>query len=105
MTYRNSDLPLDQDIRQTREGLSLFEAIATAMRDPHGVLDVVLGSADAEAARHALGERFGLSEVQATAVLEMQFRRVTASDRERIDEERQRLARRLRSLETERDVQ
>jgi DNA gyrase subunit A len=105
MTYRNSDLSIDQEIRQTQERLSIYEAISAALRDPHGVLDAVLGSADAETARLALGERFGFDEVQATAVMDMQFRRATAIDKERIEEEREQLVRQLHSLETERDVQ
>jgi DNA gyrase subunit A len=66
--------------------LQVYEAIAIAANDAHGTLDAILGASDPEVARRALQQRYGFTELQAVAVMDMQFRRVTAIDRERIED-------------------
>jgi DNA gyrase/topoisomerase IV subunit A len=53
-----------------------------AANDAHGTLDAMLGASDPDTAGRALQQRYGFTELQATAVMDMQFRRVTALDRE-----------------------
>jgi DNA gyrase/topoisomerase IV subunit A len=48
----------------------------------------MLGASDPDTAGRALQQRYGFTELQATAVMEMQFRRVTALDREKIEHRR-----------------
>jgi len=61
----------------------------------------MLGASDPESARRDLERRFGFTETQATAVMDLQFRRVTTSDRQKIEQQRQALADRLLVLEAE----
>jgi DNA gyrase subunit A len=51
------------------------------------VLGIVSVSDDSAAARHGIAAAFGLDELQANAVLDMQFRRVTRTDRARLSDE------------------
>jgi DNA gyrase subunit A len=51
------------------------------------VIQTIRSSDSAEAARGALVTRFGLSEVQAQAILDMQLRRLAALERQKIEDE------------------
>jgi DNA gyrase/topoisomerase IV subunit A len=101
MTDRDPELSTDVELRNTHYQLQIYEAIAVATNDAHGALDAVLGASDPDAARRALQHRYGFTELQATAVMDMQFRRVTAIDREKIEQRHQELAARVTALEAE----
>ena len=98
MPSRNEELPIAVEIQQTQELLHIHEALSRAMRDPHAVLAMVLEADDADAARSVLRERLGLDDLQATAVLELQFRRATHGDRRRMEDRREELTNHLSSL-------
>jgi DNA gyrase subunit A len=51
------------------------------------VISTIRQAADADEARAELMRRFGLTEVQATAILDMQLRRLAALERQKIEEE------------------
>ncbi len=101
MTDRDPELSADVELRNTQYQLQIYEAIAVAMNDAHGALDAVLGASDPDAASGALQHRYGFTELQATAVMDMQFRRVTAIDREKIERRHQELAARVTALKAE----
>ena len=101
MPDRDPELAADVELRNTRYQSQIYEAVAVAIGDPHRVLEIVLSASDSDAATRALQERYDLTEPQALAVLDMQFRRVTAADREQIEQRRQELAERVRDLEAE----
>ena len=75
---------VQQDLDMTRQQAHIYEAIVAASADAHAVLDVLLEAADPDDARSTLRERYGFSEVQASAVLDVQLRRLTSSDRQKI---------------------
>jgi DNA gyrase/topoisomerase IV subunit A len=79
------------ELESVRTQLQIYEAVAAAANDPHSILDAISGSPDSDGARRALQEHFGFSEVQALAVMDMQFRRLTAIDRERNHQRRREL--------------
>ena len=64
------------------------------------LLEVVVAAEDPDTAISGLRHRFGLSEVQAVAVLDLQFRRATRRDRGRLEEGRQEVLEELRRLES-----
>ena len=101
MTDRDPELSADVELRNAQYQLRIYEAIAIATNDAHGALEAVLGASDPDAARRALQHRYGFTELQATAVMDMQFRRVTAIDREKIEQRHQELASRVTALEAE----
>ena len=91
MPSRNHELPLHAELERTREETSLYDAIAVAVRDPHAILDVLLQAEGPEEARSLLQARFGFTEIQARAVLDLQFFRVSQVARKRIEDHREEL--------------
>jgi DNA gyrase subunit A len=94
---RQPEIELQDALRQ----LHIYEAIATAASDAHAVLDIVLNAADPEAANRALIDRYAFSEVQAWAVMDVQFRRLTSADRRKIKQRHLELSEHVASLERE----
>jgi DNA gyrase/topoisomerase IV subunit A len=76
----------ETDLRVGRQQVLIYEAVLVAAGDAHAVLDVLLDAADPDAAHAALRERYGFTEVQAFAVLDLQLSRVTSSQRQRIEQ-------------------
>jgi hypothetical protein len=79
MSGRDPELTVDLELRNTRDELAVYEAIGVAANDAHGTLETMLTASDSEAARHALQQQYGFTEVQSVAVMDMQFRRLTAA--------------------------
>ena len=98
---RRSD-PQDTPERRlalVREQLHIFEALVVAVSDPARVLRLVGEADDASSARQALRSELHLDELQATAVLDLQVRRLSRHDRARIHQERERLREVVAELE------
>lgn len=98
MGSRNEELPLAAEIQQMADQLRIYNGLAKAMQEPHLVLDVVLEAEDAAAAQTGLRARLDLDEIQAVAVLDMQFRGATDRDRRMIGDRRQELREHLEVL-------
>lgn len=75
------------DLAQARERAHILEGFKIALDNLDEVLFIIRHSDSAEAARNRLEERFGLSEAQSRALLEMPLRRLAALERRRILEE------------------
>ena len=73
------------DLRELR--LSILAAIEAALADPVRLIGILQESADDDDALRRLTHSFGLDEVQARAVLDLQMRRVTTVNRVRVAEE------------------
>lgn len=101
MTSREPERSAHDELRNALAQLQVYEAIAVAANDAHAVLDAMLNAADPDAAHLALRQRYGFSEDQAQAVIEMQFRRMTSNDRRKIKERRDELAAQVEVLEKE----
>jgi DNA gyrase subunit A len=67
-----------------RERAHILIALDRAGEGWSEVLGIVNDADDAAAARQSVAAALGLDEMQASAVLDMQFRRVTRADRERL---------------------
>jgi len=85
---------LEVVVRRTRhrlqragERLHIVEGLIAALDNIDEVVALIRGSRDAAHARAGLMARFGLSDVQATHILDMALRRLTALERERLDAE------------------
>lgn len=98
MPSHNDEVALAEEIRGAEERLHIHDGLTRALEDPHAVLDVVASAADAAGAVSALRDRFDLDEVQALAVMDLQFRRATRRDRRMIERSRQEAADHLASL-------
>ena len=96
--------PIAVEIRRAREELSIYDAIARALDDPHGALDVVLSADDPEAARAALRARYGFDDTQAGAVMEIRYLVATLTHRRQVQRRRQELLDRLHDLESQQNA-
>lgn len=74
-------------MEHARQRRHIVSAIVHATGSWSDVLAVISESPTAEAARLRLCERFGLDEVQATALMDIQFRRVAGLERQRLSDE------------------
>jgi DNA gyrase subunit A len=74
-------------LRQARERAHILEGLRIALQFLDEVIAIIRGADSAEDARGKLIARFGLSERQAQAILDMQLRRLAALERQRIEDE------------------
>jgi DNA gyrase subunit A len=87
------------DLARARERLHILEGLIIALDNIDEVIAVIKGSANAKEAETALCSRFGLSEIQARAILEMRLQRLTGLERDKIREEHTEITALVRKLE------
>jgi DNA gyrase subunit A len=75
------------DLVEARNRAHILEGLIIALNNLDEVIDTIRNSADSDVAREQLMKKFGLSEVQAVAILEMQLKRLAALERKKIEEE------------------
>lgn len=75
------------ELAQARAREHILEGLKIAVDNIDEVIDTIRKSKDADQARTRLMERFKLSELQATAILDMQLRRLAALERQKIEDE------------------
>lgn len=77
--------------RRREERLHLVDGLLVALLDIDQVVRLIRGSEDAQAAKDGLMQRFGLSEIQATYILDTPLRRLTKYDRLELEAEQEKL--------------
>jgi DNA gyrase subunit A len=77
------------DLDKARARAHILDGLRIALANLDAVIKTIRESPNAEEARMRLMERFGLSEVQAQAILDMQLRRLAALERQKIEDEYQ----------------
>ncbi|MDD1671419.1 MAG: DNA gyrase subunit A, partial [Methanomicrobiales archaeon] len=87
------------DLKKARERVHILSGLLLALDQIEPVITVIRGSESAEQAKDALIDRFGLDELQAIAILQMQLRRLAALERQKIIDERVSLNRECSRLE------
>jgi DNA gyrase subunit A len=75
------------DLGKARERAHVLEGLKVALDHLDEVITTIRESADVETARANLIERFGLSEIQAQAILDMRLARLAALERKKIEDE------------------
>jgi DNA gyrase subunit A len=75
------------ELEQARAKAHVLEGLLIAVDHIDEVIKIIRQSADAEEARTRLMERFKLSEIQSTAILDMQLRKLAALERKRLEDE------------------
>ncbi len=75
------------DLKRAEERAHILEGLKIALDNLDEVIKLIRGSKDGQTAKTGLIERFGLSERQAQAILDMRLQRLTGLEREKIDEE------------------
>lgn len=75
------------DLKKAEDRAHILEGLKIALDHIDEIIHLIRNSKDDETARNGLIQTFDLSEVQAKAILEMQLRRLTGLQRERIEAE------------------
>ena len=75
----------DLDVAEKR--VHILEGLKIALDNIDAVIKLIRGSKTDEEARDGLMKNFGLTDVQANAILEMRLRRLTGLEREKIENE------------------
>ncbi|MBD3561647.1 DNA gyrase subunit A, partial [Planktothrix sp. FACHB-1355] len=86
------------ELRKAEERDHLLQGLLIALLNLDAVIELIRNAADAPTARQEMMERFGLSEVQADAILQMQLRRLTALEAEKIRQEHEDLQTQIADL-------
>jgi DNA gyrase subunit A len=89
----------EYDLGRARDRVHILEGLRTALLNLDEVVALIRGSQDVEGARRGLMSQFGLTEIQAQAILDMQLRRLAALEREKLEAEYQELVTKIAELE------
>jgi DNA gyrase subunit A len=87
------------DLEKAKARAHILEGLRIALQFLDEVIALIRNAPDAETAKTHLMARFGLTEVQAQAILDMPLRRLAALERQRLEEEYQSLQARIAELE------
>jgi DNA gyrase subunit A len=87
------------DLQKAKDRAHILEGLKTALDNLDAVIATIRESADVETARRSLMQRFGLTEIQANAILEMQLRRLAALERQKIEDEYMGIIQKIAELE------
>ncbi|MBD2459633.1 DNA gyrase subunit A [Oscillatoria sp. FACHB-1407] len=74
-------------LRKAEERDHLLQGLLIALSNLDAIIDLIRHAADAPTAKQELMDSYGLSEAQAEAILQMQLRRLTALEAEKIQQE------------------
>jgi DNA gyrase subunit A len=77
----------EYDLEKARQRAHILEGYLIALKNLDEVINIIRAASDVDVARAKLMKRFKLSELQATAILDMQLRRLAALERKKIDTE------------------
>lgn len=75
------------DLARAKERAHILEGLSIALDNIDAVIDTIRRSRNTETARENLMSSFKLTEIQATAILDMQLRRLAALERRKIADE------------------
>jgi DNA gyrase subunit A len=75
------------DLDQAEKRAHILEGLRICVDNIDEIVKLIRAAADVASARAELMERFGLSEIQATAILEMRLQRLTGLERQKIEDE------------------
>ena len=75
------------ELEEAEKRAHILEGYLIALDNLDEVISLIRNSRDPEIARTGLMEKFGLSEIQAKAILEMRLQRLTGLEREKIQKE------------------
>ena len=86
------------DLNKAEERAHILEGLLIALDHIDEVINIIRGSANVAEAKRLLMERFGLSDAQAQAIVDMRLRALTGLEREKIENEYKELQARISEL-------
>jgi DNA gyrase subunit A len=89
----------EYELRKAKERAHILEGLKIALDHIDEVIATIRASANTDEARANLIERFGLSDIQANAILAMQLRTLSGLERQKIEDELAQLIKLITELE------
>lgn len=86
------------DLNKAKARAHILEGLIIALDHIDEVISIIRNSETSEIAKNTLIEKFGLSEKQAVAILEMKLRRLTGLERDKIEDEYKELMKQIEYL-------
>ena len=86
------------ELREKEARLHVVEGLLVALDDLDAVIELIRGSRDPDAARDGLMAQFGLSRIQAQAILDLRLQRLTALEADKLRQEHAELVERIEEL-------
>ena len=77
----------EYDLEKARQRAHILEGYLVALKNLDEVINIIRSASDVDTARTKLMKRFKLTELQATAILDLQLRRLAALERKKIETE------------------
>jgi DNA gyrase subunit A len=86
-------------LRKAQERDHILQGLLIALENLDAIIALIRGAADTASAKQELMDSYQLSETQADAILQMQLRRLTALEAEKIHQEHEELQRKIADLQ------
>ncbi len=87
------------DLQKAKARAHILEGLTIALENIDDVIELIKNSQDTNDARNGLMQKFGLSELQSNAILDMKLSRLTGLEREKIENELKELLELIKHLE------
>jgi DNA gyrase subunit A len=87
------------DLERAKQRAHILEGYLVALKNLDEVINIIRAASDVETARGKLVKRFKLTEMQATAILDLQLRRLAALERKKIETEYREVTSTIKDLE------
>ena len=88
------------DLEKAKARAHILEGYLVALKNLDEIINIIRAASDVETARQKLMKRYKLTELQATAILDMQLRRLAALERKKIETEYKEVAGIIKELNT-----
>ncbi|NLK00122.1 MAG: DNA gyrase subunit A, partial [Clostridia bacterium] len=88
------------DLNKAKAREHILEGLKIALDNLDEVIKTIRGSKDAPTAKGALMDKFGLTEKQAQAILDMRLQRLTGLEREKLEQEYRELLEKIKYFES-----
>ena len=86
------------DLNKAEERDHILQGLLIALDNIDEVIKIIRGSANVQIAKETLMQRFGLTEIQAGAIVDMRLRALTGLEREKLENEHQELLQKIAEL-------
>ena len=83
------------DLKKAQERMHIVKGLLIAQDNIDEIIQIIKQSRSTDIAKKTLQERFGLSEIQSTAIVEMRLRQLTGLEREKLENEHAELERQI----------
>jgi len=88
------------ELKKAQDRLHIVEGLLIALGNLDAVIKTIRGSKNVDEARQRLMKQFKLSEIQAQAILDMRLQRLTALERQKLEDEHKELVKRIAYLKS-----